>query len=127
MGGFKIWTRRPVAPAGFFSLGWVLFLQSSTWRCAPFGEGSRLNFLDGFRERGFHLLCLKGPRFLSCCFSPLGGSEVQAAVVPPAPRGYDRGFGAPEAVTPFCTSFSWSVNLIGAALPFSVLRSGFLH
>ena len=82
-------------------------------------------FLDGFRERGFHLLCLKGPRFLFCCFSPLGGSEVQAAVVPPAPGGYDEYFGAPEAVTPFCARFRWAVKYLGAGLPFSVLRLGF--
>ena len=43
---------------------------------------------------------------------------MQAAAVPPAPGGYDRGFGALEAVTPFCTRFSWAVNLIGAALLF---------
>ena len=33
--------------------------------------------------------------------------------------------GAPEAVTPFCARFHWADKLIGAALPFSVLRSGF--
>jgi len=41
---------------------------------------------------------LKSPHFLFCRFSPLGGSEVQAAVMPPAPGlvimrfvdGFDR-------------------------------------
>ena len=45
--------------------------------------------------------------------------------MPPAPGGYDGGFEASEAVTPFCARFRWAVKLIGAALPFSVLRSGF--
>ena len=66
--------------------------------------------------RGFLPFMFKSPHFLFCRFSPLGGSEVQAAVMPPAPGGYDGGFGAPEAVTPFCARFRWAVKLFGVCV-----------
>ena len=67
----------------------------------------------------------KSPRFLFCRFSPLGGSEVQAAVMPPAPGGYDGGFGAPEAVTPFCARFRWAAKLFGVCVAVFCLGVGF--
>ena len=50
---------------------------------------------------------------------------MQAAVMPPAPGGYDGGFGAPEAVTPFCARFHWVVKLFGVCIAMFCLGVGF--
>ena len=47
------------------------------------------------------------------------------ALVPPAPGGYDEGLGHQRPLRHSALGFRWAVKLIGAALPLSVLRSGF--
>ena len=109
----------PVVPlrqhGEFTPLVWF-FLRSSTWHCAIWLGFPGLIVLTVI-GRGFRLLFSKARvSFFFCRSSPLGGSKVQAAVMPPAPGVYDGGFGAQEAVTPSAPSCVGVVKLFGACV-----------
>ena len=104
------------ASTGFF-LPWSGFSSVVRLAVRAFWLGFPGRIVLTVIGRGFFAFYFQKPAFhFVCRFSPLGGSKVQAAVMPPAPGGYDRGFEAQEAVTPSAPGFIGRSQYLESAL-----------